>query len=179
MRKILIATVGLLLMGAGCTATDKTENSGIQTETRSAASANEYVVKTKDREIIVSEKKWKKMEDPAAFGKNFEAREKGDTEEFPQVISVFLNPMISDDKVGARISDDEFVEMFSVFPKTVTVQTRVDKGTYWVLSRQTFSITDPKLSSLNPEASDNNFRLFLSHFQTEIDTTRYVLGSEF
>jgi len=179
MKKVFLIILGLVLTGAGCTATNNTGVSVMQDQTEKTSSVDGYQVSTSDAEVFVSDNKWKKMDDPSVYAKNFEAREKGSTEEFAQVVTIFLNPMTPADKVGTQLSDDEFLEMFTTFPKTVTMQIRRDKGAYWLLSRQTFSVADSYLASLNPEVSSENFRLYQDQFENEIYTTRYSLGFEF
>ena len=100
-------------------------------------------------------------------------------EAFPQVITVYLNKMTSDRMSGKKISENEWLEVFVVHPQTATVQIRRNKGDYWVLSRQTFSVSEPQLINANPESSEQNFALYQTFFQNEIDTTRHILDSEF
>ncbi len=132
---------------------------------------NDFIVKTSNKNIVVSEKKWNKAKDSQSYAKNFEAREKINKEEYPQMITVYLNPMTSDRMSGTKISNKEYLEIFVVHPKTVTIQIRNDKGNYWVLSRQTFSANEPEL--------EKNPSLYQYYFQNEIDTTRHMLESEF
>lgn len=140
---------------------------------------NQYSVKTSGKSIVVSDQKWKKVDDSETYARNFEAREKAGKEVYPQIITVFLNSMSADRMSGKKISENEWLEMFVVHPQTVTVQIRRDKGDYWVLSRQTFSVSEPQLINANPESSEQNFALYQTFFQNEIDTTRHVLDSEF
>lgn len=140
---------------------------------------NQYSVETSGKSVVVSDQKWKKVDDSETYARNFEAREKTDKETYPQVITVFLNSMSADRMSGKKISENEWLEMFVVHPQTVTVQIRRNKGDYWVLSRQTFSVSEPQLINANPESSEQNFALYQIFFQNEIDTTRHVLDSEF
>ncbi|HLD60716.1 MAG TPA: hypothetical protein VJA27_01105 [Patescibacteria group bacterium] len=140
---------------------------------------NQYLVKTSSKSIIVSDQKYKKVDDSETYARNFEAKEKIGKEAYPQVITVFLNTMSADRMSGKKISENEWLEMFVVHPQTVTVQIRRNKGDYWILSRQTFSVSEPQLINTNPESSEQNFTLYQNFFQNEIDTTRHVLDSEF
>jgi len=140
---------------------------------------NQYLIKTSGKSIVVSDQKWKKVDDSETYARNFEARDNVGKEAYPQVITVFLNSMSADRMSGKKISENEWLEMFVVHPQTVTVQIRRNKGDYWVLSRQTFSVSEPQLINTNPESSEQNFALYQTFFQNEIDTTRHILDSEF
>ncbi len=141
--------------------------------------SDSYTIKMSGRSVIISEKKWKKSDDTETYAKNFEAREILGPEAFPQVITVYLNTMIADRMSGKKISENEWLEMFVVHPQIVTVQIRRNKGDYWVLSRQNFSVSEQKLINTDPESSEQNFELYQNFFQNEIDTARHVLDSEF
>lgn len=160
-RKLLPLILTIFLVGAGCSSVD------------------EYSVKTPNKLITVSDKDWVKMEDPETYAVNFSAKHKGEGEEFEQVITVFLNAMTPDRIIGKKISDNEYLEMFNGLPGTVTMQLSRDNGEYWVLSRQTFPVSNTELASMNPEESDQSFLLYQLHFQNEIDTTRLLLSSQF
>lgn len=138
-----------------------------------------YTIKMSGKSVVISDEKWEKSDDPETYAKNFEAREMLGREAFPQVITVYLNTMTADRMSGKKTSENEWLEMFVVHPQTVTVQIRRNKGDYWVLSRQTFSVSEPQLINANPESSEQNFALYQSSFQNEIDTTRHILDSEF
>ena len=141
--------------------------------------SDDYTIKMSSKSVIVSENKWQKSDDSKNYAKSFEAREMVWRETFPQVITVYLNAMTTDRMSGKKISENEWLEMFVVHPQTITTQIRENKGTYWVLSRQTFSVSEPQLVNINPESSEQNFSLYQSSFQNEIDSTRHVLDSEF
>jgi len=115
--------------------------------------SDNYTIEISGKSVVISDEKWKKSDDPETYAKNFEAREMLEREAFPQV--------------------------FVVHPQTATVQIRRNKGDYWVLSRQTFSVSEPQLINANPESSEQNFALYQTFFQNEIDTTRHILDSEF
>lgn len=163
-KKIIIGLIIILLVGAYFAWNQKGAN---------------YSIDTGVQTIEVSEEKWKKIEDSDSYAKNFEARNKTSKEEFSQIITVFLNTMTSDRMIGEKITNNEYLQMFIVHPDTVTVQIRNNKTQYWVLSRQTFSTSDLGLENINPEESKENFNLYRVAFQNEIDSTRFVLDSEF
>jgi len=71
---------------------------------------------------------------------NFEAVDRKLGHAFAQVLTIFKLPMSDDRKVGVQISREEYVEAFVVHPGKVTIQVRVDRGRYWLLSRETFDL---------------------------------------
>lgn len=141
--------------------------------------SSNFIIKTSKGDLIISDKKWKKFIDSEIYAKNFESRENIAGELYPQVITVYLNKMTSDRMTGVKISDSEYLEIFTLNPKTVTIQIRNDKNTYWVLSRQTFPAENKEIADINPELSKQNFLLYQNFFQNEIDATRYVINYEF
>jgi len=64
---------------------------------------------------------------------------------------------------------------------TITTQVRVDKGSYWVMSRETFiapSVYRVNTSELH-SLYDDEFTAARQAFQPELDTTRFILQSKF
>ena len=116
------------------------------------------------------------------WAENFEETRKGPRHEFPRVVTVFKLPMTEDRQIGTRISPNEYVEMFIVHEGTLTVEVRLDKGSYWVLSRETFtapSVYGVDTTTLFHSLYDLEFSTASEAFQPEIDTTRYLLSSKF
>ena len=96
-------------------------------------------------------------------------------------MTVYDLPMSEDRRIGQEISPGVFLEIFKVGDRgdDVVVQLRLDRGAYWILSRQVFSLDGhPALVRINPAASADAFELFDREFQDEIDTTRSDLSSE-
>jgi hypothetical protein len=64
---------------------------------------------------------------------------------------------------------------------TLTIQIRADKGRYWVMSRETvLAPTGPLLdTSAGKDLSDDEVAAARELFETEIDRTRFLLGSQF
>jgi hypothetical protein len=80
------------------------------------------------------------------------------------------------------------VEMFIVTPGLLTMRIRIDKGEYWVMSRDTYKpkekmisnaldSTDFSVASLSISESERD--LLMSDYQAEIDETRFLLNSKF
>lgn len=72
-----------------------------------------------------------------------------------------------------------FVEFFVVHSGKLTIQVRVDRGKYWVLSRETFDVKKPvsvTVSEYRPFLSEEENKILWSAFQNEIDATRALIN---
>lgn len=93
--------------------------------------------------------------------------------------------MTDNKKTGEQISENEYIEAFVTEPNTVTVQIRVDKGDYWVLSRQTFLTKDNLTVNSDLEYSSlsyiriNDDNLLDQSIFNQIDNTRYIINNDF
>lgn len=138
-----------------------------------------YIIRVGDKNIVVSLDKWKFVDNPNEnnYSKNYSALNKKDGEKFEQMVTVFLNRMTDDRKTGKKITNTEYIEAFVVYPYSITVQIRVDKGDYWILSRQTFESKNDYPEQTN--VSYANLLLNFEDMQNKIDNTRYILNNEF
>jgi hypothetical protein len=86
--------------------------------------------------------------------------------------------MSDDRRVGRRISAGEYLQIFKVGdPASTIVQVRLDRGSHWILSRQTFRLDRfPGLVGADPEADAATWNRFRFALQDEIDTTRHTLA---
>jgi hypothetical protein len=106
-----------------------------------------YEVVTASKTIQVPRSRWHAMPNPETFADNFEERRTGSKHRFGRVVTVFRIPMSDDRRLGVRISDAEYLELFVSHPGTITARVRVDKGSYWVMSRETFEV--PQLTGVD------------------------------
>lgn len=134
------------------------------------------------KNIELSSDSWTKAKDETNFVKNYEETKLSSWHEFGRMVTIYLIPMSVDRRIGLKVSDSEYLEFFIVNPGFVTVQTRLDKGNYWVLCRETFK---PKsglpvdVSSYKPFLTERENRLLWQLYQPEVDETRYLLISKF
>ena len=123
------------------------------------------------------------MEDPTTVGRNFEERKKRPWHEFGRVVTIFPLPMSEDRRAGIKISASEYVEPFIVHAGFVTVQTYVDKGTYWVMCRETYrrKAHGPPvdLSTYKPFLGRDDMQRLWFYYEEEIDETRHLLHTRF
>jgi hypothetical protein len=148
---------------------------------------SDYLITINDENIVVSQDEWIFGGDSveSLYTKNYSAVTIKDGEMFEQIVTVFLNKMTDDRRSGEQISDSEYIEAFVLYPNSVTLQIRVDKGDYWVMSRQTYEIrtdypeeTDLSFDELQYILIDAPY-VFDQSIQSQIDNTRYVLNNDF
>ena len=128
---------------------------------------------------------WKPMQNPESFADNFEAKLKGDSGEFPQeyqVLTVYKLPMSPGDRIGVKVTEQEYVEFFVVSTGYITFQIRLDKGQYWVSSRQSFkadALLDGFAAEYKPSLSNEQNKTLLEILDVEVKKTRYQLQQIF
>lgn len=132
-----------------------------------------------DTTLSLSAREWKPMDNPEPYSENFEARTLRSGHTFPQVLTFFKIPMSEDRRLGIKISDTEFVEFLLVHAGKLTIQVRVDRGKYWVLSRETFEVNKPvsvRVDEYRPVLSEEENKILWNTFQDEVDATRALIG---
>jgi|GEM_PF-3111543 hypothetical protein len=148
----------------------------------SLAEEEYFVLNVPNKVIELPKSNWSKLDDPSGYAKNYGEKAKSEWHEFNRVVTVFLTPMSIDRRVGLKISEYEYLDFLVVHPGLVTVQTRMDKGKYWVLCRETFK---PKktvgidISKYKPYLSNEEIKIVWSAYVEEIDETRKILNLEF
>ena len=148
----------------------------------SITAADVLTLSVPGKTIELSSESWTKAKDETNFAKNYEEMKLSSWHEFGRMVTVYLIPMSEDRRIGLKVSDNEYLEFFIVNPGFVTVQTRLDKGNYWVLCRETFK---PKsglpvdISSYKPFLNERDNRLLWQFYQPEVDETRNLLASNF
>jgi|TARA_B110000902_G_C13969603_1_gene460685 outer membrane lipopolysaccharide assembly protein LptE/RlpB len=131
---------------------------------------------------------WEKVDDSADFAKNYSEKKLSSLQEYKRMVTVFLNPMSEDRRIGEQLTSTEYVEMFIVTPGLLTMQIRIDKGEYWVMSRDTYKPKEKMISNALDSSdfsvsslvlTDSERALLMSDYQAEIDETRFLLNSKF
>jgi hypothetical protein len=134
------------------------------------------------KRIQLPEESWSLIKDEANFAQTYEQKESRESHKYGRVVTVFLARMPNDRKVGQKISDNEYLDILVVHDGLVTAQVKVDKGQYWVMSRETFV---PK-ARLSADVSSN--KRYLSElakmslwmdYRPEVDETRHLLQTVF
>ena len=146
-----------------------------------AAQGDKYTIHVGPRTLALDAAEWRPMANPKTFAENFEATGVKAGEAWGQVLTIFKLPMSSDRKRGVQLTKSEFVEPFVAHPDMVTVEIKVDRGQYWVLIRQTFTLTaetakrvewDVDGHAPRPTNSVREQRSLVRTFQDQIDATR-------
>ncbi len=129
--------------------------------------------------VSIPADQWKRSDNPEPYAENFEARTLRSGHAFPQVLTIVKVPMSEDRRLGVQISDHEFSEFFVVHPGMLTIQVRVDRGQYWVFSRETFDVPrtlSVKVDEYRPFLSEEENRIVWSAYQKEVDGTRALIN---
>jgi len=135
-----------------------------------------YVLRTKNKIINVSKSKWEYVGSSYSYAKSYESKTKYEGHKYKQMITVFLIPM-TDDRKSEEIAKNEYFDSFVHRANSITVQIRIDKGDYWVLSRETYKTIEnfPVQTVYSYSNALINFR----GIQNRIDRTRFILNKEF
>ena len=120
---------------------------------------------------------WEPMQNEASYARNYSRAAKRDYERFAQVVTVYETPTASDRRSGKEVASGEYIEIFKVGePTDVVIHVRIDKGRYWLLSRQRVSLSNwPYLNAINPETNGADFMRFQYALESIIDSTRHFL----
>jgi hypothetical protein len=136
--------------------------------------------------IFVPRLYWETLSTNSDYSEGFSRRLAQNNEEYELVVTIFKLPMTEDRKSGLKIGDNEWLEIFSTFREEMTMRLRLNKGDYWLLSRQTFKVgvtpvEHPKAYTFPWYESEIDAKdtLIRSYLQNEIDKTRYILRNEF
>jgi hypothetical protein len=145
------------------------------------AAEDDYRVGTAAGVVRIPRAEWKALPGSYRSGESFEQRKVELRQRFPRFLTVFTIHMTEDDRVGQQISPTEYLEMWVEQWGTLTVQVRVDKGRYWVMSRETILAPEGPLldTSVAKALSDDEFSAARAMFEAEIERTRFLLTSQF
>jgi len=148
----------------------------------SLAEEEYFFLNVPNKVIELPKSNWRKLDDPSGYAKNYEEKAKSASHHFNRVVTVFLTPMSINQRVGLKISEYEYLDFLVVHPGLVTAQTKIDKGKYWVLCRETFKqkkTVGIDISKYKPFLSDEEIKIVWSDYMEEIDETRKILNLEF
>jgi len=129
-------------------------------------------IKTQDKVILLDSDSWKPMRNEFEWARNYSAKSKNKGQVYETFLTIYLLPMATDRKTGKVISSNEYIEIFQVRPGTVTVQLRVDKGKYWVLTRDTYNVNTP---ASKVELDTLVYDMVYQEIQTKIDSNRFFI----
>jgi len=139
-------------------------------------------VKIDTQSIEIDTNIWQAMTNEEEYAENFQENQCDSTIfKHCRVVTIFKIPMSEDRKTGIKLSQNEYVDVFVVHPGFVTVQVRIDKNNYWVMSRETYQNPDSlkSLSMYDAFPNQKKQKELLAVFQNNVDKTRYLLRSTF
>jgi hypothetical protein len=158
------------------------------------------VIHLSEGTLRISKSEWMPMENSSDTTLNFEAVNKMPSHKHPQVLTVYLTRMSSDRQLGTRISPAEYCEIFwlGAYPGIpneperyppragyLVMQLRVNKGTYWVLSRESFAVPTVSvergiaLNQRNFEFQEARQMFPQFDLQEAVDRTRLLIQQTF
>jgi len=137
---------------------------------------SDYVIRTKNKLINISKSNWDFLETDHLYSKNYQSKNKLEGHKFKQIITVFLIKM-TDERKSEEIVKNEYFESWVNRPNSITVRIRIDKGDYWVLSRETYQTEENY-----PIQTNFSYSKVLVNFngiEDMIDRTRFILNKDF
>jgi hypothetical protein len=148
-----------------------------------AAAQPAHEVELADQVLRLPADDWRQVEFPEPFAVRFEARAKRSSETFPQLLTIFKLPMQFNDRIGVTLTADELADFLFLYPVKVTYRMRVDRGTFWVESLQTFEVPMGMplrvAWQLHKTASPEQISVLLDMYDTDIKRTRFQLRQLF
>jgi hypothetical protein len=173
-RRTLVAILAAVMLAAGIDAAAATQEA-------TPAVGGEYRVATPSGFVRIPKADWKAVPSAHALGESFEQRRPSTHQGLPRLVTVFKTHMTEDVRIGRSISPTEYLEMEVDASGRLIVQIRVDKGRYWLLSRETLLtpggpfVDTAVVRALTVEESAAAREMFAS----EIEQTRFLLHSQF
>jgi hypothetical protein len=142
--------------------------------------AKKIAIKTQKKTVYLSSDEWKPMINPVKWAVNYQGSKRTPNQKYDTVLTFFLLPMTKDRKLGKNITENEYLEIWaadqSVIPNAVTVQLRVDKGDYWVMTRDTFLIKRTRVDKV--ETDPLIYKLVHFELQAVIDSRRFFIRND-
>lgn len=132
-----------------------------------------------NKKIIIDQNQWDILKSESEYSFNIERRKKSPKEKYNQIVNIFKIEMTKDRKIGSKISDNIYLEAFKTIENSLTIQIRMDKGNYWILSRQTFEVENNNIISVGEYANNSKLTLISKLFQDEISGAIYLINSNF
>ncbi len=163
MKHLLIILISLLLLSSPVIGQSDEEDS-------------DYVIKTKNKLLNISKSNWDFLETDHIYSKNYQSKDKLEGHKFKQIITVFLIKM-TDERKREEFVKNEYFESWVNRPNSITFRIRIDKGDYWVLSRETYQTEENY--PLQTNFSYSEVLVNFNGIEDMIDRTRFILNKDF
>jgi hypothetical protein len=132
-----------------------------------------------DKVVAINENDWEVLKQESEYSVNLSKKYKRANEKYNQIVTIFNIEMTKDRKSGIKLSDNIYFEAFKTGIEEITINIRIDKGLYWVLSRQTFSSDNDQILSTGEYADESKALLLAKKFDDEISNTIFIVNKFF
>ena len=167
------------------------------TNDRSSSSSvhKSHTIKIKDQVIELSSETWKPMKNEYEWAENFESDIIVEDSVFGTVLTIFKLPMPQSEKFGKKLSENEYLEMFSIKPdldklppppksylekypikNQVICKLKVNKGNYWLMTRDTFEVKSADAAKI--KSDETAYSLIYFEIEDKINSLRYFLSQK-
>ncbi len=127
----------------------------------------------------LNEDEWEILRSDSEYSVNISKKTKRSFEKYNQIITVFNIEMTKDRKSGVKLSENIYFEAFRTPLNGITIHLRIDKGSYWILSRQTFETKNDSILAVGEYADEAKALSISKQFQDEISSTVYMVNKLF
>jgi hypothetical protein len=150
---------------------------GVKQETKKPIVSTK--IKVGNKTVDISGDNWDIVNSESEYSINLIKNIKRKNEKSNQIVTIFNIEMTNDRKKGAKVSENIYLEAFNALENSITIQIRINKGNYWVLSRQTFENNNNKILSSGEYADESKVAIISNLFQDEISNTINLINSTF
>ena len=137
---------------------------------------SDYVIRTKNKIINISNSNWDFLETDYIYSKSYQSKNKLEGHKFKQIINVFLTKM-TDERKSEEIIKNEYFDSWVNKSNSIIVRISIDKGDYWVLSRETYQTIENY--PLQTNFSYSEVLVNFNGIEDMIDRTRFTLNKDF
>jgi hypothetical protein len=129
--------------------------------------------------VNLNESDWEILKQESEYSVNLSKKVKQKNEKYNQIVTIFNIEMTKDRKSGIKLSDNIYFEAFKTGLGGITIRIRIDKGSYWILSRQTFISNNDNVLSDSEYADESKALLLARKFDDEISNTVFMINKNF
>ena len=129
--------------------------------------------------IHLNEDEWDLIKSDSEYSVNLSKKTKKVCEKYNQILTVFNIDMTKDRKSGVKLSENIYFEAFRTHLNGITIHLRIDKGSYWILSRQIFETKNENILAVGEYADEVKALSISKQFQDEISSTIYMVNKLF
>jgi hypothetical protein len=144
----------------------------------SSQNLNQFII-VGNQKTQLDQDEWNVLKSDSEYSVNLSKKTKRSNEKYNQIVTVFNIEMTKDRKSGVKLSENIYFEAFRTSLDSLTIQIRIDKGSYWVLSRQVFQTENDELLSPGEYADESKALIISKRFQDEISSSIFMMNKIF